>query len=137
MNRNPILTGVPEVPADQITIPLPPISAAERSEGLLRLPHAQSDTKSYRNQVIRIWPDGPEAKAVDLVTTADPTVGPDALFGPGCGRSTWSPAPTASAGSPTATMICGRCAGCAANCHLTVGSGDYPHPTGGRGDRSP
>ena len=88
MNRNPILPGVPEVPevpADQITIPLPPISAAERSEGLLRLPHAQSDTKSYRNQVIRIWPDGPEAKAVDLVTTADPTVGPDTLFGPDCG----------------------------------------------------
>ena len=88
MNRNPILPGVPEVPevpADQIIIPLPPISAAERSAGLLRLPHAQSVTESYRNQVIRIWPDGPEAKAVDLVTTADPTVGPDTLFGPDCG----------------------------------------------------
>lgn len=74
------------MPSDQTRIPVPPSRFESFTEGVLRYPHAVPATESFRQTVVRIWPDGPEGSAIDLIPDqGTETVGPAALFGPDSG----------------------------------------------------
>lgn len=78
VNRPPVV--------EQDRVPRPPQKSQIQNEGVLRHPHAVSVVDSYRQTVVRIWPSD-SSQPTDLVPASGATssVGPDALFGEGCG----------------------------------------------------
>lgn len=83
MSPQPLRPGSGQFPPDQIRVPIPPTRFQASETGILRQPPAVPTVESYRQTVVRIWPQGAEHPAVDLVPDpdADTTDIPAALFG--------------------------------------------------------
>ena len=84
MNRQPLRPGEGQFPADQIKIPVPPSRFQSSQDGVLRLPPTVPAALSYRQTIVRIWPQGVTAPAVDVVPSPGAeSHSPSELFGPG------------------------------------------------------
>lgn len=84
MSRVPLGPYDGPMPEDQISTPRAP----HRNDGtsVLRYPPSVPRVESYRQTVVRIWPNGRDATPVDVVPTPGAeTHGPESLFGGGCG----------------------------------------------------
>ncbi|QXT61613.1 DUF3293 domain-containing protein [Tessaracoccus palaemonis] len=85
MTRLPLRPGQGAFPDDQIPSPYIPARSRARTDGILRRPHGESVTDSYRSNVVRVWPAGSSAPAVDLVpAAASISAAPSDLLGPEC-----------------------------------------------------
>ena len=83
MSRQPLRPGEGKFPADQIKIPVPPSRFESAQDGVLRQPPTVPAAQSYQQTIVRIWPHGVTAPAVDLVPTPGAgTHSPADLFGP-------------------------------------------------------
>lgn len=86
MSRLPLMPWEGKRPDDQIGVPKAPHWNDADYGAVLQRPALVSVVESYRQTVVRIWPNGRDETPVDLVPTPGAeTHGPEALFGDGCG----------------------------------------------------
>lgn len=82
MSQEPLRPGEGKFPTDQIRTPVPPRRFRTSQDGIRRYAFETSALESYRTNIIRIWPDGLEQPAIDLVPDPDArTSTPTDLFG--------------------------------------------------------
>ncbi|MBB1483291.1 hypothetical protein H5392_05355 [Tessaracoccus sp. MC1865] len=86
MSPLPLRPGEGSFPEDQISVPRAPHRTDPDYGKVLRRRPSVPVVESYRQTVIRIWPNGSDESPVDVVPTPGAeTHGPEALFGEGCG----------------------------------------------------
>lgn len=86
MKRLPLMPGEGKIPEDQINIPRAPHRIDDDYGRVLRRPPSIPVVQSYRDNIVRIWPQGRDAAAVDVVPApGSQSAGPEQVFGEGCG----------------------------------------------------